>query len=168
MRTILMTLMATVCLIPATSAQENLPATLLAHLKTSHTFTVTVAGQMPEADYGFKVNAKQMTFAEQAIHIGKSIYFYYGALAGAQPMDYEPAAKTKAGIILFLNNAFNYAEGVLSKETAAELSKKYSVEGTQMSGWDLVMQASDHTTHHRAQMEVYLRAKDIAPTQYTF
>ncbi len=168
MRTILMTLMATVCLASAASAQDDMPASLLAHLQTSHAFTVKVAGQMPEADYGFKVNAKQMTFAEQAIHIGKSIYFYYGALAGAEPMDYEPAAKTKAGIIVFLNNAFDYAQGVLSKETAAQLSKKYNVEGTQMSGWDLVMQASDHTTHHRAQMEVYLRAKDIAPTEYTF
>ena len=165
MRRILMTLMATVCL---ASAQDNMPATLLAHLQTSHAFTVKVAGQMPEADYGFKVNSKQMTFAEQAIHIGQSIYFYYGALAGAQPMDYEPAAKTKAGIIVFINDAFDYAQGVLSKETAAQLSKKYSLEGVQMSGWDLVMQASDHTTHHRAQMEVYLRAKDIVPTQYTF
>ncbi len=168
MRRILITLMATGCLAFAASAQNNMPATLLAHLQTSHAFTVKVAGQMPEADYGFKVNSKQMTFAEQAIHIGQSIYFYYGALAGAQPMDYEPAAKTKAGIIVFLNNAFDYAQGVLSKETAVQLSKKYSLEGVQMSGWDLVMQASDHTTHHRAQMEVYLRAKDIVPTQYTF
>lgn len=95
MRTILLTLMSTVCLASAASAQDDMPARLLAHLQTSHTFTVKVAGQMPEADYGFKVNAKQMTFAEQAIHIGKSIYFYYGALAGAQPMDYEPAAKPK-------------------------------------------------------------------------
>ena len=160
--------MATVCLPFAASAQNNMPATLLAHLQTSHAFTVKVAGQMPGADYGFKVNSKQMTFAEQAIHIGKSIYSFYGALAGAQPMDYEPAATTKAGIIVFLNNAFDYAQGVLSKETAAQLSKKYSLDGVQMSGWDLVMEASDHTTHHRAQMDVYLRAKDIVPTQYTF
>ena len=163
-----MTLVATVCPASAASAQDNLPATLLAHLQTSHAFTVKVADQMPEADYAFKVNSKQMTFAEQAIHIGTSIYFYYGALAGAQPMDYKPASTTKAGIIVFPNNAFDYAQGILSKETAAQLSKKSSLEGVQMSGWDLVMQASDHTTHHRAQMEVYLRAKDIAPTQCTF
>jgi uncharacterized damage-inducible protein DinB len=168
MRRILLTLIAMVCLAWSTFAQDNMPASLLAHLKTSHAFTVKVAEQMPEGDYGFKVNSKQMTYAELIIHIAKSLYFYYGALAGAQPMDYEPAAKTKAGIILFLNNAFNYAEGVLSKETAAQLSKQYSAEGVRMSGWDLVMQASDHTTHHRAQMEVYLRAKDIAPTEYTF
>ena len=128
MRKILMTLMATACLASIASAQDNMPATLLAHLQTSHAFTVKVAGQMPEADYGFKVNSKQMTFAEQAIHIGKSIYSFYGALAGAQPMDYEPAATTKVGIIVFLNNAFDYAQGVLSKETAAQLSKKYSLD----------------------------------------
>src|SRR5271167_1275612 len=98
---ILMTLMAMACLASIASAQDNMPASLLAHLQTSHAFTVKVAGQMPEVDYGFKVNSKQMTFAEQAIHIGQSIYFYYGALAGAQPMDYEPASKTKVGIILF-------------------------------------------------------------------
>jgi uncharacterized damage-inducible protein DinB len=168
MRKILMILIGTACLASAAFAQDNMPATLLAHLKTSHAFTVKVAEQMPEADYGFKVNSKQMTYAEQIIHIGKSLYFYYGALSGAQPMDYEPASKTKAGILTFLNNAFNYAEGILSKDSAAQLSKQYSVEGVKMSGWDLVMQASDHTTHHRAQMEVYLRAKDFAPTQYTF
>jgi uncharacterized damage-inducible protein DinB len=168
MRRILLILIATICLSWSAFAQDNMQASLLAHLKTSQAFTLKVAGQMPEADYGFKVNSKQMSFAEQAIHIGKSLYFYYGALAGAQPMDYEPAAMTKAGVAIFLNNAFTYAEGILSKETAAQLSKQYSTEGVKMSGWDLVMQASDHTTHHRAQMEVYLRAKDIAPTEYTF
>ena len=44
----------------------------------------------------------------------------------------------------------------------------YSAEGTQMSGLELVMLAFDHTTHHRAQTEMYLRAKGITPTEYTF
>jgi uncharacterized damage-inducible protein DinB len=37
-----------------------------------------------------------------------------------------------------------------------------------MTGLELLMELLDHTTHHRASAEMYLRAKGITPTEYQF
>jgi len=37
-----------------------------------------------------------------------------------------------------------------------------------MTGLEVLMFALDHTTHHRASAEMYLRAKGIKPTDYEF
>jgi len=37
-----------------------------------------------------------------------------------------------------------------------------------MTGLELLMFLLDHTTHHRASAEMYLRAKGITPTEYQF
>ena len=41
------------------------------------------------------------------------------------------------------------------------------IAGT-MTGVEVVMFMLDHTTHHRASAEMYLRAKGITPTEYEF
>ena len=168
MRKILISLLATACLGLSALAADTTPATLLAHLKKSQAFTIKVAAQMPEADYGFKLTPAQMSFAEQMAHIANANYYFYGTLAGEKPANPKPASMSKADVIAFLNKSFEYAEGVLSKATPEQLAKMYSAEGTQMSGLELVMLGFDHTTHHRAQTEMYLRVKGITPTEYTF
>jgi uncharacterized damage-inducible protein DinB len=37
-----------------------------------------------------------------------------------------------------------------------------------MSGLELLMAMLDHTTHHRASAEMYIRAKGITPVEYEF
>ena len=37
-----------------------------------------------------------------------------------------------------------------------------------MTGAEMIMLAFDHTTHHRSACEMYLRAKNITPTDYRF
>jgi uncharacterized damage-inducible protein DinB len=37
-----------------------------------------------------------------------------------------------------------------------------------MTGLELLMFVLDHSTHHRASAEMYLRAKGIAPAEYEF
>jgi len=168
MRKILISVIATACLGLSALAADTTPATLLAHLKKSQAFTIKVAEQMPEADYGFKLTPAQMSFAEQLAHIANANYYFYGTLAGEKNGDPKPASLSKTDVIAFLNKSFAYAETVLTKTTPEQLNKMYSAEGGQMSGLELVMLAFDHTTHHRAQTEMYLRAKGITPTKYTF
>jgi hypothetical protein len=54
-------------------AQSDVKGTVLKHLKTSRDFTLKVADQMPEADYGFKLTPPQMSFGEQMVHLGSRI-----------------------------------------------------------------------------------------------
>jgi hypothetical protein len=51
------------------SAQMDIRAIVVKHLTTSRDFTLKVADQMPEADYGFKLTPPQMSFAEQMVHL---------------------------------------------------------------------------------------------------
>jgi uncharacterized damage-inducible protein DinB len=55
----------------------------------------------------------------------------------------------------------------VSKLTTAQISKSYSLAGS-LTGLELLMFTLDHTTHHRASAEMYLRAKGITPAEYQF
>ncbi|MGA8598251.1 MAG: DinB family protein [Bryobacteraceae bacterium] len=139
------------------------------HLQTSRDFTIKVAEQMPDTEFSFKLTPPQMSFAQQLIHIGQANLHFYSALAGQkEPPFAKPTSATKADVIDYLTRSFNYCIDTLQKLSEAQLDKKYSMEDTQMSGWDVVMLSLDHTTHHRAQCEMYLRVKGITPTTYEF
>ena len=65
--------------LPVFAQQLDIKAVVLKHLKTSRDFTLKVADQMPEADYGFKLTAPQMSFAEQMVHIAQDQAFILGS-----------------------------------------------------------------------------------------
>lgn len=150
------------------TAQDAAVARYAKHLKTSRDFTIKVAEQMKDSDYGYKLTPPQMSFAEQLMHIAESNGYFYSTLNGTKPSLKKPSSPTKANVIDFLTKSFDYSLGVLNKLTPEQLEKSYPMEGTTMKGWDVVMLSLDHTTHHRAQCEMYLRVKGITPTEYQF
>ena len=58
-------------------AQVDIKTVVLKHLETSRDFTLKVADQMPEADYGFKLTPPQMSFAEQMTHLAQEQAGYW-------------------------------------------------------------------------------------------
>ena len=154
--------------LPAFAQQLDVKAAVLKHLKTSRDFTLKVAGQMPEADYGFKLTPPQMSFGEQMVHIAQDQAFILGPLSNGQPNPGKPASMDKKDVIAFLQKSFDSTIDKVSKLTPDQLSKTYSGgEGT-MTGLEILIFVMDHTTHHRASAEMYLRAKGITPAEYEF
>jgi len=152
----------------AAPAQAQDTKILVKHLTTSRDFTLRVAEQMPDADYGFKLTAPQMSFAEQMIHLSEEQAGLLAPLTGAAPKESKPASKNKKDVVAFIRQSFDASIALVSKLTPAQLSKSYSGgEGT-MTGVELVMFLLDHNTHHRASAEMYLRAKGITPAAYQF
>ena len=149
-------------------AQSDVPATLLAHLKTSRAFTLKVAEQMPEAAYDFKLTPPQMSFAGQMVHLSQSFDEYLSAFSGQKPSPRKPASMNKKDVVAFVGQSFDSAIATVSKLTAADLAKTFTSEEGKMSGLELIMAMLDHTTHHRASAEMYLRAKGITPAEYQF
>ena len=150
------------------SAQTDISAIIVKHLTTSRDFTLKVAEQMPEADYGFKLTPPQMSFAEQTAHLAEEQAGLLAPLTGAKPKPSKPASMSKKDVIAFVRQSFDQSIGTVSKLTPAQLSKSYpGFEGT-MTGLELLMFVLDHTTHHRASAEMYLRAKGITPAEYQF
>lgn len=149
-------------------AQSDVQAVLLKHLKTSRDFTLKVADQMPESDYDFKLTPPQMSFAGQLVHLSQAFDEYLSPFSGQTPNPAKPPSMSKKDVIAFVRKSFDSSIDKVSKLTPAQLSKTYATDEGTMTGLDLLMALLDHTTHHRASAEMYIRAKGITPVEYEF
>lgn len=150
-------------------AQENpLLAKLATHWNTSKQFTLAVAEQMPPADYSFKPNAAEMSFGEQMAHIASANAYFFSILSGDKSPIGKPADFQKTTVEKMLNDSFDYCAGILPKLSDEQLHKTYETPDGKMTGIEVILFALDHTSHHRGQTEVYLRVKNIKPTDYQF
>jgi uncharacterized damage-inducible protein DinB len=148
-------------------AQTDIKATLLKHLKTSREFTLKVAEQMPEASYDFKLTPPQMSFGQQMVHLSQALGAFAATIEGRQP-DFGKASTAKKDVIALMQKSFDSAIENVSKMTPEQFAKTYNTGDGAMTGVEVVMFMLDHTTHHRASAEMYLRAKGITPTEYEF
>lgn len=161
-----MTLIA--ALSTAAFGQIDAKATILKHLKTSREFSLKVAEQMPDADYGFKLTPAQMSFGEQMVHLSDSAAYFLSPITGEKANPGKPASMKKADVIAFMKTSFDAAIDKISKLTPAQIAKTYKDGQSTNTGLDLLLGLLDHTTHHRASAEMYLRAKGITPAEYQF
>ena len=148
--------------------QEGPIQILSKHFKTSEEFTVKVANAMPESDYDFKLTPAQMSFREQMIHLSQGLDYILSGLSGEKPNPPKPASKSKSDTEAFIRSSYERALDRVSKLTPEQLHKSYTTQEGTMTGIDMLLMALDHSTHHRASAEMYLRAKGITPPQYEF
>src|ERR1700728_4231981 len=94
--------------IPA-SAETDIKAIVLKHLKTSRDFTLKVAAQMPESSYDFKLTPPQMSFAEQMVHLAQSMSAFTSPFSAQQPKPAKPASLSKKDVIAFMTTSFDHA-----------------------------------------------------------
>src|ERR1700732_1295406 len=149
-------------------AQIDVRATVLKHLKTSRDFTLKVANQMPEASYDFKLTPPQMSFAEQMVHLSQALEYFVSPIFGEKANPAKPASMKKADVIAFMGKSFDHSIERVSKLTPEQISKTYTSDEGTMTGLEMLLGMLDHTTHHRASAEMYLRAKGITPAEYKF
>lgn len=149
-------------------SDTDLKATFVKHLTTSRDFTIKVAEAMPAADFDFKLTPPQMSFSGQLTHLSQGLSYFLSTFAGEKPDPGEPKSKSKEDVIAFVKMSFDKAISVVSKLTPEQIAKTYKSEGGTGTGLELLMGVLDHTTHHRASAEMYLRAKGITPPEYQF
>lgn len=148
--------------------QTTFQAEVVKHLTTSRDFTLKVADAMPAADYGFKLTPPQMSFAGQMVHLSQGLTYFLSTFSGEKPNPGKPKSESKEDVMAFIRQSFDDAIKTVGNLTPEQLAKTYkSEEGTE-SGTGLLLGMLDHTTHHRASAEMYLRAKGITPPEYQF
>jgi uncharacterized damage-inducible protein DinB len=147
---------------------QDLKGDLVNHFKTSRDFTLKVAEAMPADSYNFKLTPPQMSFAEQMIHLGQAQDFFLHYLSGDKLSDAKPASMSKADVMAFLKMSFDKAIARAEAATIEQMHTTYNTDEGKLTGLDLLLGDLDHTTHHRASAEMYLRAKGITPPQYAF
>ena len=142
----------------------------------SKQFTIDVANAMPAELYNFKPNPEEMSFGEQMIHIAGANVFRFNQITGIKPpFAFDPAkppASDKENVQKLLEQSFDYVLDVLPKITPEELQRTWHIPSwkgrNDPDGRAMIVNMFVHTAHHRAQCEVYLRAKGIKPPDYTF
>lgn len=165
--TILFPALLALAAIPA-AAQTPFQEAVVKHLTTSRDFTLKVAQAMPAEDYGFKLTPPQMSFAGQMIHLSQGLTYFLSQFSGEKPNPGKPKTESKDDVIAFVRQSFDDAIATVSKLTPEQIDKTYKSEAGTGSGMDLLFGILDHTTHHRASAEMYLRAKGITPPEYQF
>src|SRR5205085_925437 len=119
-------------------------------------------------DFGFKLTPPQMSFAQQMVHLSEEQAGFLAPFSKEKPKAAKPASMNKKDVLAFVRQSFDASIDTVSKLTPEQISKTYSGgEGT-MTGLEYLMFLMDHTTHHRASAEMYLRAKGITPANYQF
>ncbi|HET9833913.1 MAG TPA: DinB family protein, partial [Vicinamibacterales bacterium] len=71
-------------------------------------------------------------------------------------------------VMTFVRQKFDESIATVSKLTPAQIGKTYTGGEGSMTGLEMLMFVLDHTTHHRASAEMYLRTKGITPAEYQF
>jgi len=142
----------------------------------SKQFTLEVANTMPAELYSFKPNPDEMTFGEQMIHIAIANAFRFNEISSikapfAIDLNNLPSPE-KASAVKFLQQSFDYVIAVLPKISSEQLKRTWHIPSwkgrNDPDGRAMILNMFVHTAHHRAQCEVYMRAKGIKPPDYTF
>ena len=149
-------------------AQSTVKDALIKHWKTSGEFTIAVAEAMPADSYNFRPNPAEMSFGEQMAHIATANAYFFSVLTGEKSPIGKPADYQKATVEKLLNDSFDYCAAMFPKLTDEQLHKTYDTPDGKMTGIEVILFSMDHTAHHRGQTEVYLRVKNIKPTDYQF
>jgi uncharacterized damage-inducible protein DinB len=152
-----LTLLFILLAIPAL-AGENLVPKLVQHWKTSKAYTLTIAKQMPEDDFGFKPNPDQMTFKAQLMHIADMNEYFIGKVTGKKAAAAKPMKLDKESVLQYVTASFDDVIQSVSRLTSRQADKNI----------ETLLYAMDHTTHHRGQCVVYLRARGIKPAEYQY
>jgi uncharacterized damage-inducible protein DinB len=153
---------------PAFSEHFDINDTFAKHLKTSRDFTVKVAEAMPASDYSFKLTPAQMSFGEQMVHLASGLDYFVSPITGEKIKESKPSPDNKEQVIAFVKAQYDHAIDAVGKLSPEQLSKTYKSEEGSMTGLDMLVGLLDHSTHHRASAEMYLRAKGIKPPEYQF
>ena len=175
-------LLALWCIAVAGSAQDTKVNSVLdmsefvRDWQISKQFTLDVANAMPADLYSFKPNPDEMTFGEQMLHIAGSNVFRFNQITGIKtPFPFDPSKpmpSDKETALKLLQQSFDYVLAALPQITPEQLKRTWHIPSwkgrNDPDGRAMIMNMFVHTAHHRAQCEVYLRAKGIKPPDYTF
>jgi uncharacterized damage-inducible protein DinB len=147
---------------------QDVKGAILKHLKVSKEFTLKVAEAMPADSYDFKLTPPQMSFGGQITHLSQGLEFFLSPFTAEKPGEAKPASNSKADVIAFLKASFDKAIARVEAVKPSQLGETFKTGEGPETGLDLLLGMLDHTTHHRASAEMYLRAKGITPPEYSF
>ncbi len=149
------------------SAQETIP-TFLEKWQNSKVYLLDIAKAMPEDKYDYKPTEREMTFAEQLIHIKGNMDWLSTSYFTESTFDKKKDENTysKAEIILMLEKSFDNVYEIIKNTNPELLNEKVEFFAGPKSKLQILNLLQDHVSHHRGQLIVYLNLNEIKPPKY--
>ena len=138
-------------------------------LENSKDYLLQVADLMPADQYGFRPTESEMSFGEQLLHVATNIGWLSSSYLskGTNPVSESDKKLTnKDSIRAVVVRTYDYALGVLKQFPPKSLGDKVSFFAGPLTKLQIINLLSDHQTHHRGQMLVYLRLSGVTPPRY--
>jgi uncharacterized damage-inducible protein DinB len=150
------------------TAQDSFLSDYKIKWKNAASYTLEFAKTMPEDYYGYTPTAVEMTFREQLKHMaGNMVWLSSSYLDGSKThIDPSKSGSSKKEIIVMLEKAFAYASQTVDVMTEKDLNEKVEFIAGTMTRRRILLLMTDHLTHHRGQLVVYLRMKGVEPPKY--
>ncbi len=131
-------------------------------------YTIEFAQAMPEDQYGYKPVPEEMSYREQLKHIAANMVWLSSSYLKGQHTNIDPtkAGDSKKEIIGMLEQAFAYAKQTIDGLKEKDLNEQVDFFAGIMSRRRVLLLMTDHVTHHRGQLVVYLRLNNVVPPSY--
>ncbi len=156
-----------------TSKEDVFIEEYLERLENSKKYMILVADLLPETKYTYKPTPQSMSFAEHFMHIGWAMDWHSQTLMGqrdARDWDTDTLLKvdnkTKQEMINVIEQIFDTTIDFISNFDTRTLDQRLDYFGTERTKRQILLLLTDHITHHRAQMLVYLRLNNVKPPRY--
>lgn len=147
--------------------QTTVKEAFLEKWNNSRDYLIAVAEAMPEATYNYKPTERQMSFAEQLVHIQGNIDWlsatYFDVEKSKNPKDIP----VKHIIISNLIASFNRTSKAIDKMPENQLENSVDFFAGPKSKLQILNLLQDHVTHHRGQLIVYLNLNEIEPPRFS-
>lgn len=155
-------------------AQENtFIKEYLERLETSKKYLILVAETMPKDKYTFKATPESMSFAEHLMHIAWAMDWHSKSLMGGRDTrnwetdtELKVDNKSKEEMIATISNTFDVTSTFISEFDIKKLDERLDYFGANRTKRQILLLLTDHITHHRAQMLVYMRLNGLKPPRY--
>jgi len=134
---------------------------------------LSVAEAMPESKYSYIPSGGNFegvrSFGEQVKHVACAQFAFFNEIEGKTPPEHcekggPSQAKTKAELVKYLRDSFDYGDKVLGTMTAQNALDRvegpYAGPNTRLG---MAVAAVWHITDHYGQLVVYLRLNGIVP-----
>lgn len=170
-------LSATALLTPALAQKGEPPKSIADSVGNALQWTedqfYSIAEAMPEAKYGYIPTAGNFdgvrSFAEQVKHVACANYGFFNEIEGKTPPEHcekggLAPAKTKAELLKYLKDSFDYGNKVLqtidAKNVLDRVEGPYAGPNTKLG---IAVAAVWHIADHYGQIVEYLRMNGIVP-----
>ena len=146
------------------TAVNPLTATLSLFRSNMQDKIMKAAETMPESKYSYRPTKDVRSFAEILNHVGDISLFLCSNMKGEATPPPAAARSSKAEIVAYLKDSFNYCDGAFSGFADAHLNDPADFFGHRTNKMFILTQLGNHDALHYGNLVTYLRINGAVPS----